>query len=234
MGDNMKVAILCGGKGTRFQPMAESIPKPMAKIGEMPILEHIMRIYAHSGYDEFVLLLGHRGGVIVDYFTETHPDWDIKFKFTGVNAQTGERIFKARNLLGDTFFLTYGDGLADINLKEELKFHQNHDGIGTMTIIPMPSPFGMVSLDGNKVKNFVEKPVLAEHWINGGFFTFDSEVFDYKGKDLEKDMLPALAKKGLLYAYKHTGFWRCMDHYKDYTQLNELWKNGNAKWVVWK
>jgi len=229
----MKVAILCGGKGTRFRPMSESIPKPMAQIGDMPILEHTMRIYAYFGYNEFVLLLGYKGEVIVDYFTETYPEWDIEFKFTGVNTQTGERIFKAKNLLGDSFFLTYGDGLANINLKEELKFHQSHKGIGTIMIIPMPSPFGVVTLDDNRVKNFIEKPILTEHWINGGFFIFNSEIFDYGGKDLEKEILPKLAEKGLLYAYKHTDFWRCMDHYKDYAQLNELWKNGAAKWAVW-
>lgn len=230
----MKVAILCGGKGTRFQSLTEEMPKPMAKIGVMPILEHIMRIYAHYGHNEFVLLLGYKGGVILDYFSEKYPEWDIEFKFTGVKAQTGERVFKARESLDETFFLTYGDGLADINLREELKFHKSHKGVGTATVTPMPSPFGDVSLaKNNKIMDFTEKPILTEHWINGGFFVFNSEIFDYKGKDLEKDILPALAKKGQLYAYKHTGFWRCMDHYKDYNLLNDLWKNGEAKWVIW-
>lgn len=233
MSDDMKVAILCGGKGTRFQSFSE-LPKPMAKIGEMPILEHIMRIYVHYGFGEFVLLLGYKAGVILDYFTETHPNWNIEFKFTGINSLTGERILKAQDVLGDRFFLTYGDGLADIDLKKELKFHERHKGIATMTVTPMPSQFGVVSLDNNKVVKFIEKPILKEHLVNGGFFIFDSEIFDYKGKDLEKDILPAVARDRLLYAYKHTGFWRCMDHQKDYTQLNELWKNGDAKWAVWK
>lgn len=232
----MKVAILCGGKGTRFQPLSESMPKPMARIGEMPILEHIMRIYAHQGFEEFVLLLGYKGGVILDYFTENHPDWPIEFKFTGVNAKTGERVFKAKDLLEETFFLTYGDGLADIDLKAELRFHKKRKGLGTITVTPMPSQFGIVSFGAqDRVTRFVEKPILREHWINGGFFVFEPEFFDHEGGlDLEKDILPALSKKELLYAFKHEGFWRCMDQYKDYLQLNELWKNGGAKWAVWK
>jgi len=231
----MKVAILCGGKGTRFQPVSEDIPKPMAKIGDMPILEHVMRIYSHFGHKEFVLLLGHKGNVIEDYFKGLHPDWEIEFKYTGEDAQTGERVFKARDLLDDTFFLTYGDGLANIDLNEELKFHRKHGGLGTVVVTPLPSPFGVLSLDdNNRVENFIEKPTLEEHWINGGFFIFDKEIFNYSGKNLEKDVLPKLASDGLLYAYKHTGFWKCMDHYKDYTQLNEMWNNGSAKWAIWK
>jgi glucose-1-phosphate cytidylyltransferase len=232
----MKVVILCGGKGTRFQPLTKTIPKPMAKIGDMPILEHIMKIYAYYGFDDFILLIGYKGGIILDYFSENHPDWNIEFKFTGIDTQTGERVFKAKELLDDTFFLTYGDGLADINLKKELEFHKSHDGIGTITITPLPSQFGVISVgEDNKITNFIEKPILKEHWINGGFFIFDSEIFDYKvGKDLEKDVLPALSKKGFLYAYKHTGFWRCMDQYKDQVQLKELWEKGIAEWAIWE
>jgi glucose-1-phosphate cytidylyltransferase len=230
----MKVAILCGGKGTRFQPVSEDIPKPMAPIGNMPILEHMMGIYSHFGHKDFVLLLGYKGDVIEDYFKGRHEDWNIEFKFTGEDSQTGERVFKARDLLDDTFFLTYGDGLADININEELKFHKGHEGIGTITMVPMPSPFGVLSLNGNKVRDFIEKPTLKEHWINGGFFIFETGIFDYSGRDLEKDILPKLASDGLLYAYEHTGFWKCMDHYKDYTQLNEMWNNGSAKWAMWE
>jgi glucose-1-phosphate cytidylyltransferase len=231
----MKVAILCGGRGMRFQPLSDSIPKPMAQIGEMPLLEHILRIYRHQGFEEFVLLLGYKGGMIMDYFSEKHPDWEIEFLFTGVEAKTGERVLKAKRLLEETFFLTYGDGLADIDLKRELEFHRGHDGIGTMTVIPLPSQFGIVSFDSRRrVSHFVEKPILKDHWINGGFFVFDPEFFDYDlGLDLEKEILPALATKGLLYAYPHTGFWRCMDQYKDYRQLNDLWERGEAKWKLW-
>lgn len=231
----MKVAILCGGRGMRFQPLSDSIPKPMALIGEMPILEHILRIYRHQGFEEFVLLLGYKGGMIMDYFSEKHPEWEIDFLFTGVEAKTGERVLKAKRLLEETFFLTYGDGLADIDLKKELEFHRGHDGIGTMTIIPLPSQFGVVSFDSNqRVSNFVEKPILKDYWINGGFFVFDPEFFDYDlGLDLEKEILPGLAGKGQIYAHPHNGFWRCMDQYKDYRQLNDLWRRGKAKWKVW-
>lgn len=232
----MKVAILCGGKGTRFYPLSESTPKPLIKIGDMPILEHVMRIYSHYGYNEFILLLGHKGGAILDYFAEKHPKWDIEFKYTGVNTQTGDRIYKARDLLGDSFFLTYSDGLADINLDEELKFHKKHKGIGTVTITPLPSPFGIATFNSNnRITSFMEKPILNDRWINAGFFIFNKEVFDHwEGRDLEKEILPKLSKTKSLYAYNHLGFWKCMDHYKDYTYLNEHWKNGSAKWAVWK
>ena len=231
----MKVAILCGGKGTRFQGEG-GIPKPMARIGDMPILEHIMRIYSHQGYDDFVLLIGYKGGVILDYFSEAHPDWQIEFKFTGLETNTAERVFKAKKLLTDRFFLTYGDGLADINIKEELAFHERKGGVGTIAITPMPSQFGIVTHDGDgRILEFIEKPVLRDRWINAGFFVFEPEFFDYQvGNDLERDVLPRMAKDGVIYAYRHTGFWKCMDQYKDYIQLNELWRNGKAKWAVWQ
>jgi len=231
----MKVAILCGGKGTRFQG-GGGIPKPMAKIGEMPILEHIMKIYSHHGYDDFVLLIGYKGEVIMDYFSEAHPDWNIDFKFAGSESKTAERVFKAKALLSERFFLTYGDGLADINLKEELAFHERHHGLGTITVTPMPSQYGIVAYNTRgRVKDFKEKPLLKDRWINGGFFIFEPEFFDYMGgEDLERNVLPKMAEKGVLYAYKHMGFWKCMDQHKDYIQLNELWKNGKAKWVVWR
>jgi len=229
----MKVAILCGGKGTRFQGEG-GIPKPMARIGEMPILEHIMKIYSHYGYDDFVLLMGYKGGIIMDYFSEAHPDWKIDFKFTGIKSKTAERVFRARELLSETFFLTYGDGLADINIKDELAFHQRHRGVGTIAVTPMPSQFGIVTYDsGGRIREFKEKPVIRDRWINAGFFIFEPEFFDYAGKDLERDVLPKMAEDGVLYAYKHLGFWKCMDQYKDYIQLNELWKNGKAEWATW-
>jgi glucose-1-phosphate cytidylyltransferase len=231
----MKVAILCGGKGTRFQGKG-GIPKPMARIGEMPILEHIMRIYSYHGYDDFVLLIGYKGGVIMDYFSEAHPDWSIEFKYTGIEANTAERVFKARELLSERFFLTYGDGLADIDLNEELAFHKKHRGVGTVAVTPMPSQFGIVTYNSEgRIREFREKPVLRDRWINAGFFIFEPEFFDYEvGGDLERDVLPEMARKGVLYAYKHLGFWKCMDQYKDYIQLNELWNNGKAKWAVWR
>lgn len=230
----MKVVILCGGKGTRFQGEG-GIPKPMARVGEIPILEHIMKIYSHQGYDDFVLLIGYKGGMIMDYFSEAHPNWKIDFRFTGIESKTAERVFKAKAVLGETFFLTYGDGLADINLREELAFHKKHRGVGTIAITPMPSQFGIVTYNtGGRIKEFTEKPVLKDRWINGGFFIFEPEFFDYKGKDLEREVLPKMAENSVLYAFKHVGFWKCMDQYKDYIQLNELWKNGKAKWAVWR
>jgi glucose-1-phosphate cytidylyltransferase len=231
----MKVAILCGGKGTRFQN-SQGVPKPMARIGEMPILEHIMRIYSYYGHDEFILLIGYKGGMIMDYFSEAHPDWSIEFKFTGIEANTAKRVFKAKELLDERFFLTYGDGLADINIHEELAFHKRQGGVGTVAVTPMPSQFGVVKYNReSKIKEFIEKPVLRDRWINAGFFIFEPEFFNYGvGDDLERDVLPKMAGEGVLYAFRHRGFWRCMDQYKDYIHLNELWNNGKAKWAVWQ
>jgi|TARA_B100002003_G_scaffold229831_1_gene239487 glucose-1-phosphate cytidylyltransferase len=231
----MKVAILCGGKGTRFQG-GEGIPKPMARIGGLPILEHIMKIYSYHGYDDFILLLGYKERVITDYFSEVHPDWNIDFKFTGLDSNTAERVFKAKTLLNERFFLTYGDGLADINLEKEIEFHEKHKGIGTITVTPMPSQYGIVvSSRKGRIQDFQEKPILKDRWINGGFFIFEPDFFDYaRAKDLERDVLPKMAEKGVLYAFKHTGFWKCMDQHKDYTELNNLWKKNKANWAMWK
>ena len=231
----MKVAILCGGKGTRFQG-GEGIPKPMARIGGLPILEHIMNIYSYHGYDDFILLLGYKERVITDYFSEVHPDWNINFKFTGLDSNNAERVFKAKELLNERFFLTYGDGLADINLEKEIEFHEKHKGIGTITVTPMPSQYGIVVSSGKgRIQDFQEKPILKDRWINGGFFIFEPDFFDYaREKDLERDVLPKMAKKDVLYAFKHTGFWKCMDQHKDYIELNNLWKKNKADWAMWK
>lgn len=218
------------GEGTRF------IPKPMVKIGNKPILWHIMKIYSHYGFDDFILCLGYKGEQIREYF-QREKDWNITFAKTGLYTNTGGRIKKIqRYVRGETFFATYGDGLSDINLINLLEYHERQKKVATLTVVKPPSPFGVVELDSNNlVTDFREKPIL-DHWINGGFFVFGKAIFEYvKGNDvLEKDVFHRLARDRNLVAYKHGGFWECMDTYKDNLQLNEMWRSNGAKWAVWQ
>ncbi len=235
MSRGVQVVILCGGKGTR---MGENltIPKPMVRIGDKPVLWHIMKIYSHYGFDDFILCLGYRGEKIREYF-QGKKDWNITFAETGLDTNTGGRIKKIqRYIRGETFFATYGDGLSDINLIDLLKYHKRQKKVATLTVVKPPSPFGEVELGSNNlVADFKEKPIL-DHWINGGFFVFSKDIFEYvKETDvLEKDVFHQLVKGGNLVAYKHGGFWECMDTYKDNLQLNEMWRLNRAKWAVWQ
>ncbi len=242
----MKTVILCGGRGTRMG--RTNVPKPLVEIGDKPILWHIMKFYSHYGYRDFVLCLGHLGEKIFEYFTsETEmPDneatihyqregWSITFVDTGLERNTGGRIKMVEHLLNDTFFATYGDGLSDMNLNSLLEFHNKHGNIATLTSVRARTTFGTLELDSNRVADFVEKPVLEE-WINGGFFVFEPEVFEHIGENdvLEREVFHRLVEEGALMAYKYTGFWDCMDTYKENIQLNEMWRDGEAKWAVWK
>lgn len=231
----MKVVILCGGKGTRMGK--EDLPKPLFLIDDKPILWHIMNIYAYYGFKDFIFCLGYQGNKIKDYFSKA-KNWKIEFVDTGLDSNTGERIKKIKGYIKEDCFLsTYGDGLADINIKKLIKFHHSHKNIATITAVKPYSPFGIVSIDTytNSVTHFEEKPIL-DHWINGGFFVFNKEVFRYlRDNDvLEKDTFGRLVKDKNLHAYKHEGFWECMDTYKDNLRLNQLWNNGEAPWAVWK
>lgn len=233
----IQVVILCGGRGTRMGDAARFIPKPMIKIGNKPILWHIMKIYSCWGFKNFILCLGFKGNKIREYF-KNKKEWNIKFIDTGLNTNTGGRIRKIqRYIKTDTFFVTYGDGLSDINLKRLLKFHKKKNKIATLTAVRPSSQFGIIELDGNSdlVTKFNEKPIL-DHWINGGFFVFEKEIFLYLNYDdiLEKEPFTKLAKIKNLIAYQHKGFWECMDTYKDNLELNKMWKNGQAKWAVWR
>ena len=235
MADNIKTVILCGGKGTRMGP--DDLPKPLFKIGDKPILWHIMRNYESFGFKDFILLLGYKKEKIREYFKDC-KGWNIEFVDTGLNTNTGGRIKKIQGLIKEEcFFATYGDGLSDINLNRLLKFHRQHKKAATLTSVRPSSQFGLLGIDSHTgmVTHFQEKPV-SDHWVNGGFFVFNREVFDYMRHEdvLEKDTFSRLVREKKLTAYKHNGFWECMDTYKDNLRLNQLWSSGNAPWTVWR
>ncbi|MFA5156189.1 MAG: sugar phosphate nucleotidyltransferase [Candidatus Omnitrophota bacterium] len=231
----IQTVILCGGKGTRMG--SGEMPKAMFTIGGRPLLWHIMRIYSHYGFNEFILCLGYKGNKIRDYFSRI-KEWKIKFAETGLDTNTGGRIKKVKSLVrGEVFFATYGDGLSSININQLLKFHKAHTRTATLTAVRPFSPFGIVGIDAhsNAVTHFEEKPIL-DHWINGGFFVFNQKIFDYlkEGDILEKDTFRRVLKNNGLAAYKHYGFWECMDTYKDNLRLNQLWDSQKAPWAAWK
>ena len=225
------VAILCGGKGTRMREAGESMPKPLVEIGGHPILWHVMCLYASQGLSDFVLLLGYGGDQIRD-FAETCP-WNITCVETGIDTPTGGRVARAREHLdGGTFCLTYADGVADINLKRLMDFHRGHRRLATMTVVRPRNPWGVAHIaEDGRVEGFSEKPLL-ETWVNGGFFVMEPGALDSIGPDdiLERDPLEGLAADGELRAFRHEGFWDCMDTYKDNLLLNELWASGEAPW----
>lgn len=254
----MKTVILCGGLGTRLSEETNLKPKPMVEIGGKPILWHIMKIYEQYGVNDFFLALGYKGEVIKDYFMNYHArqsnlsvqlksgkivysdpsseDWKISLIDTGALTMTGGRLLRLKQYLKDsgTFMLTYGDGVSDISIEELLKFHRSHGKIATVTAVRPPVRFGELIIDGEKVSHFQEKPQAGEGWINGGFFVFEPSIFDYLTDDttfLEREPLENLAQKGELMAYKHSGFWQCMDTIRDKDFLQESWQSGNASWI---
>jgi glucose-1-phosphate cytidylyltransferase len=264
----MKVVILCGGQGTRLREETEFRPKPLVEIAGRPILWHIMRTYAAYGYKEFVLCLGYKGWLIKEYFLnykaynndftlqlgfdraiEYHStensrygngeDWRITFADTGLNTMTGGRVKQIAHYIDeDEFMLTYGDGVANINIPELVKFHRSHGKIGTVTAVSTPGRFGELGVtSGLEVQCFSEKPSGASS-ISGGFFVFNRKFFDYLPDDpncvMEKGPLEKLASDDRLMAYRHTGFWQAMDTYREFEYLNDLWKKGEAPWKVWK
>lgn len=232
------VAILCGGRGTRLQEHTQSIPKPLVEIGGRPILWHVMQIYAAQGLDRFVLCTGYMGQRIEEFVS--NEDWpegvEVECVDTGLDTPTGGRLKLVQDRVGDsTFCATYADGVADVDLSELVEFHRAHGDTATMTVVRPALQFGVTELDGNgRVTGFQEKP-RSDHWINGGFFCFEQGVFDYltESSVLEREPLEGLAADGHLHAYRHTGFWDCMDTYKDSILLNDLWSEGGAPWKVW-
>jgi len=233
--EKVKTAILCGGKGTRMG--TDDLPKVLLPIGDKPLLWHVMNIYAHFGCNDFILCLGYKGEKIKEYFSRVKK-WNITFADTGENTNTGGRIKRIERFInGSYFFATYGDGVADINLNNLADFHKKHKKIASITVTRPCSQFGIVGVDPHSqtVTHFEEKPIL-DHWINGGFFVFNKEVFRYIKEDdvLERDSFSRLVKDKELNAFKHTGFWRCMDTYKDNLELNELWKANKAAWKTWE
>jgi glucose-1-phosphate cytidylyltransferase len=233
-----RVAILCGGRGTRLQEHTQSIPKPLVEIGGRPILWHVMQIYLAQGFDRFALLTGYKAELIEEFVArESWPDGvRVDCVQTGVETPTGGRLRKAADAIdGERFCVTYADGVADIDLAELLAEHDRHRPRATMTVVRPELQFGVAELNGDGVvRGFVEKP-RSESWVNGGFFCFEPSVFDVLDEDsvLEREPLARLAQRGELRAYRHEGFWDCMDTYKDAVLLNDLWAAGRAPWKLW-
>jgi glucose-1-phosphate cytidylyltransferase len=233
-----KVAILCGGRGTRLQAHSPSLPKPLVEIGGQPILWHVIQIYLAQGFRRFVLLTGYQAELIERFAdgSQWPADASIECLNTGPDTPTGGRVRRAAGLLGDErFCLTYADGVADIDLHALLGEHDRHHPLATMTVVRPELQFGVAELNGDgAVRGFVEKP-RSEHWINGGFFCFEPPVLELLEDDsvLEREPLARLAADGQLRAFQHLGFWDCMDTYKDALLLNDLWQAGRAPWRVW-
>jgi glucose-1-phosphate cytidylyltransferase len=254
----MKVVILAGGFGTRLSELTESIPKPMVAIGRRPILWHIMRTYAHFGHNEFHLALGYKAALIKEYFLNykslnanltvdlatgtvlSHQteeiDWKVTLVDSGLSSMTGGRVKRLQPFIGnETFMLTYGDGVSDIDLDALLRFHRSHGKMVTVTAVHPGARFGELVIDSDKVESFVEKPQMQNGWINGGYFVIEPEFFDFLEGDstvLEKEPLETVARLGELMAYRHEGFWQCMDTKRDRDLLEDLWQSGKARWAV--
>lgn len=235
----MKVIILAGGFGTRLGKKTEKIPKPMVKIGDKPIIWHLMKSYASYGYDEFVILLGYKGDIIKNYFKDIDEDWQVELVDTGLYTKKGGRLKRAEEYLRDDIHhLTYSDGLSDVNINEIENFHKSHDKMLTLTGVRPPARFGSLQVDGNLVTSFTEKKPQSGRIINGGFMVFDrpflDELVDEQGCRLEKDVLEKLSKEGEIMVYRHKGDWQCMDYQKDLQYLNELYDEGEAFWKEWQ
>jgi glucose-1-phosphate cytidylyltransferase len=235
----MKCVILAGGKGTRISELTKNVPKPMIKISDKPILYHIMKHYSNHGIKDFIVAAGYKKKIIIDFFKKRKfPDWKIKVVDTGLDTMTGGRLKRLEKYLNnETFMLTYGDGLSNVDLKKLLKFHKKNKKISTLTSVRPPARFGAIKLNGNKVTYFKEKSKLDEGWINGGFFIFEPQIFKFISGDntyLEREPLQNISKKKQLYAYKHYGFWQCMDTMRDKQVLEDSLKknflNLNSKY----
>lgn len=256
----MRVTILAGGLGTRLAEETEVSPKPMIEVGGKPLIWHIMSHYRHYGFREFLIALGYKGEIIKQFFLdysnlirditidlnhgkiETEErnceDWIVHLKQTGLETNTGGRIKRLEPWLKDeTFMVTYGDGVSNVDLVELLRFHRAHGRIATVTAVRPPARFGGLVFNGELVSEFTEKPQIGEGWINGGFFVFEPAIFDYLAEDqssLEADALEKLASEGQLAAYRHQDFWQCMDTLRDKRMLENLWQANRAPWKVWE
>ena len=256
----MRVVILAGGMGSRLQEQTSVRPKPMVEIGNRPMLWHIMKIYATYGYREFILALGYKAEMVQDYFLNFHrlgrnvsvelsdgsatfhdeacDDWLVHMVNTGIETQTGGRLRRLRDMIaGEPFMMTYGDGVANIDIRRLVAFHGAHGKLATITAVRPPARFGGLRLQGDAVVEFEEKPQIGEGWINGGFFVLQPKVLDYIGGDetlWERGPLETLAEMKELQAYRHEGFWQPMDTVRDRSLLESLWQSGKAPWKVWE
>jgi len=260
---DVPIVILCGGKGLRLREETELKPKPLIEIGGKPILWHIMKIYSTHGFNNFILCLGYKGHLIKEYFLNyefmssdfriqldpkgkkiqllsncEEVGWKITLADTGEESMTGARLKKVEKYIkGEVFGVTYGDGVANIDLEKVFQFHLEHKKIGTITGVNPSSRFGELVVKGNRVTVFNEKPQVAGSYINGGFFFFNRRFFSYLFEEesctLEREPLEKLAKDGELMVYRHHGFWQCMDTYRDLELLNRLWKSNKAEWKIW-
>lgn len=230
--------ILCGGRGTRAYPHTIEVPKPLMDVAGKPIVRHVMDIYAAQGFTSFVLAAGF-GADQVEEFASTVPgEWKVDVVDTGIDTNKGDRVVAVRHLVGGTFFVTYADGVGNVDLHALLDFHRTHEGWATVTTVPLPSQYGTLESDASgRVQGFLEKPRLVDHWINAGFMVMDELVFDGWAGDLEDDVMPALAQAHKLYAYRHHGFWKSMDTHKDSLDLDaiarrSLDEHGSPPWLT--
>tara|TARA_B100001540_G_C15738788_1_gene611186 strand:+ start:575 stop:1345 length:771 start_codon:yes stop_codon:yes gene_type:complete len=256
----MKVVLLAGGLGSRLSEETYIKPKPLIEIGNMPVIWHIMMIYSHYGYNEFIICCGYKGYMLKEFFAnyflhlsdveidvksnsvkilnkKLKKNWKITLIDTGEKTQTGGRIKKIRKYIDGTFLMTYGDGLSNINIKNLISHHKKNNTLATMTVVNPPSRFGSVQLNKKLIHKFNEKPIVSNSWINGGFFVLEPKIFDYiKGENTiwEKEPLQNLSKNKKLNAYLHKDFWQPMDTLRDRNFLNDLWNSGNAPWKLWK
>ncbi len=259
MEKNIPVVILCGGQGTRLQEETAYKPKPLVEIGGRPILWHIMQHYARFGFQEFYLALGYKGEMIKKYFLDFYAlnqnfsvslengqvraiqengveSWQVHLIDTGQSTMTGGRLKKLAPLIGErTFLMTYGDGVSNVNLERLLTLHREQQALVTLTAVRPPARFGAIEFDGHRIRHFKEKSTIHEGWINGGFFVLQSEALNYIKEDVMWEHAPMeqLAEKGELYAYKHEGFWQCMDTARDLKYLEDVWQTGKAPWKTW-
>ncbi len=257
----MKVVILCGGLGTRLREETEFRPKPMVPVGNRPILWHIMKMYAHHGHKDFILCLGYKGEIIKDYFRNYHwntsdvtlrlgakpevtyhthheeENWSVTLLDTGSETQTGGRLRRALPYIdSDTFLATYGDGVTDSNINESIAFHRQHGGLATITGVRLAARFGDLTVDKTRITAFKEKAEDESHYINGGFFVFNKRVGDYLENDatiLEQAPFARMAAAGQMHAFMHSGFWQCMDTYREQQMLEKMYAGGRAPWRVW-
>lgn len=232
----VRTVILCGGRGTRAYPSTLELPKPLLDVGGRPILEHLLGIYAAQGFTEFVLAAGHLLEQIEAFADGLPTTWDVEVVDTGADTNTGGRVRRVADRVGDEFFLTYADGLGNVDLHALLAFHRGHPGGATLTTVPLPSQYGTLHVDASgQVHGFSEKPRLPDHPINAGFLVLDRRVLDTwpePGEDLEREVLPAWGDAGELYAYHHRGFWKSMDTYKDALELAALCADGPGPWLA--